>query len=192
MNDDYIPDFTVILNRLVSGSDIHDQGDALIGAVYKELQKLAAGFMKNERVDHTLQPTALVNEVYMRLARDQDMQWRDRRHFFGAAVESMRRILVDHARMVRAQKRAGDRARLNVSLSGLLHEDDPDLVLALDEALDRLAEEDARTAEGAKLRLYAGFSTEDVASAMDLTPRTVQRDWAYARARLTEFLGSSA
>lgn len=160
----------------------------LYTAVYDELRALAQRRMSDERAGHTLQATALVHEVYMRLVRDQNMEWRDRRHFYGAAVEAMRRVLVDHARRVRSEKRGGDRARLDVTLSGLPHGDDPELVLALDEAIEALAGEDARCAEVTRLRIYAGFSTDDVAHALEMTPRTVQRDWSYARARLGELL----
>lgn len=168
---------------------LHGVSDgSLFEMVYGELRSLANRRMAQERAGHTLQATALVNEVYMRLVGDNPMQWRDRRHFFGAAAEAMRRVLVDHARKVRSKKRGGDVMRLDLTLSGLAREDDPDLVLALDEALEQLAEEEERCAEVARLRIYAGFSTEDVALALELTPRTVQRDWAYARARLGEIL----
>lgn len=165
-------------------------GEELYDVVYAELRALARRRMATERAGHTLQATALVNEVYMRLAPNRDMQWRDRGHFFGAAAEAMRRVLVDHARKVRSAKRGGDHDRLDITLSGLVRDDDPELVLALDEALDAIAAEDARCAEVARLRIYAGFSAEDVAHALDLSPRTVQREWAYARARLGELLAT--
>ncbi len=179
------PDVTRLLRE-----GLHD--GSLFEAVYSELRALARGRMAQERAGHTLQAPALVNEVYLRLAREEGMEWRDRRHFYGAAVEAMRRVLVDHARKVRSKKRGGDRARLDLTLSGLAQADDPELVLALDEGLEQLAREDARCAEGARLRIYAGFSTEDVVRALELTPRTVQRDWAYARARLGEILGKTS
>lgn len=166
-----------------------DEG-ALFNLVYGELRALAQIRMSQERAGHTLQATALVNEVYLRLIRDEQMEWRDRRHFYGAAVEAMRRVLVDHARKVRSKKRGGEAVRLDLTLSGFAHAEDPDHVLALEEGLEKLAEEDPRCAEGARLRIYAGFSSEDVAHALELTPRTVQRDWAYARARLVEILGT--
>lgn len=178
------PDVTRLLR-----DGLHD--GALFEAVYTELRSLARGQMARERAGHTLQATALVNEVYMRLVRDTRMEWRDRRHFYGAAVEAMRRVLVDHARKVRSRRRGGDHVRLDVTLSGLARADDPELVLALDDGLEQLAREDARCAEGARLRIYAGFSTEDVVRALELSPRTAQRDWSYARARLGEILGSA-
>ena len=181
---DPAPDITRLLREGVREGELFE-------VVYGELRSLAQRRMAEERAGHTLQATALVNEVYMRLVRDDRMQWRDRRHFFGAAVEAMRRVLVDHARKVRSEKRGGDRARLDVTLSGLVQDDDPELVLALDDALEQLASEDERCAEVARLRIYAGFSSEDVAQALELTPRTVQRDWAYARARMGELLAST-
>ena len=165
---------------------LHD--GSLFDVVYGELRALAQRRMAEERAGHTLQATALVNEVYMRLVKDDQMEWRDRRHFFGAVSEAMRRVLVDHARKVRSKKRGGDRARLDITLTGFAKEDDPELVLALDEALEQLAADDERCAEVARLRIYAGLSTEDVARALDLTPRTIARDWSYARARMGELL----
>ena len=160
------------------------QDGSLFEAVYGELRALAQRRMGEERAGHTLQATALVNEVYMRMLKDQHLEWRDRRHFFGAVSEAMRRVLVDHARKVRSKKRGGDRARLELTLSGFAQDDDPELVLALDEALELLAKDDERAAEVARMRIFGGLSSEDVARALDLTPRTVARDWAYARASI--------
>jgi RNA polymerase sigma factor (TIGR02999 family) len=165
-----------------------DRPDEVLDLVHAELRAIAVQRMAGERAGHTLQATALVNEAWIRLARDRDMQWRDRRHFFGAAAEAMRRVLVDHARKVRSQKRGGEVARLEITLGGLAREDDPDLLLALDEALTALAAEDPRGAEVARLRLFAGLSVEDVSLALSIAPRSVARDWAFARARLTQLL----
>jgi len=167
-------------------------GDELYPLIYSELRALATARMGTERSGHTLQATALVHEAYLRLVRDRDMHWHDRRHFFGAAAEAMRRVLVDHARRVKSEKRGGARERLLISLGGLAREDDPDLVLALDEALEALAAEEPRTAEVARLRFFAGLSSEEVARTLELSPRSVARDWAYARARLAEILSADA
>ena len=164
------------------------QDGSLFEAVYSELRALAQRRMGEERAGHTLQATALVNEVYLRMVKEKHMEWRDRRHFFGAVSEAMRRVLVDHARKVRSKKRGGDRTRLELTLSGFAQDDDPELVLALDEALEKLAADDPRAAEVARLRIFAGLSSEDVSQAFELTPRTVARDWAYARARIGELL----
>jgi RNA polymerase sigma factor (TIGR02999 family) len=173
------------LTRLLQQGDLDGE---VLGLVYDELRDLARRRMAGERAQHTLQATALVHEAWVRLVRDRDMQWRDRRHFFGAAAEAMRRVLVDHARRVQSEKRGGDRARLEITLGGLAREDDPELLLALDDALTALEAEDPRSAEVARLRFFAGLSVDDVARALDVTPRTVARDWAFARARLTQLL----
>jgi len=173
------------LTRMLQQGDLDGE---VLGLVYDELRDLARRRMAGERAQHTLQATALVHEAYVRLVRDRDMQWRDRRHFFGAAAEAMRRVLVDHARRVQSEKRGGDRARLEITLGGLAREDDPELLLALDDALTALEAEDPRSAEVARLRFFAGLSVEDVSQALDVAPRTVARDWAFARARLTQLL----
>jgi len=173
------------LTRMLRSGPLSEE---VLALVYDELRALAQRRMGAERAQHTLQATALVHEAYLRLVNDRDMQWRDRRHFFGAAAEAMRRVLVDHARRVQSEKRGGDRARMTLTLSGLAREDDPELLLALDDALNALAAEDERCAEVARLRFFAGLSVEDVSLALEITPRTVARDWAFARARLTELL----
>ena len=176
---------TALLQRASDGDD--QARAALFDVLYSELRKLAEAAMRRERSDHTLQPTALVHETYVRLAGDAG-RFENRAHFFGVAASAMRRVLVDHARKVRSEKRGGDRARLEITLSGLAREDDPELLLALDEALTALEAEDARSAEVARLRFFAGLSIEDVSQALSIAPRTVARDWAFARARLTQLL----
>ena len=180
------------VTRILQGADNADALGELLPLVYDELRDLAARRMNKERGHHTLQATALVHEAWMRLAGDKDMAWQGRRHFFGAAAEAMRRVLVDHARKVKADKRGGDRARVTLSLGDLVQDDDPDRVLALDEALGALAEEDARAAEVARLRYFAGLSVQETALALDVSERTVMREWSYARARLAELLGPEA
>jgi RNA polymerase sigma factor (TIGR02999 family) len=153
--------------------------------VYGELRQMAAAGMRRERSGHTLQPTALVNEVYMRLSPASG-GFENRRHFFGAAAQAMRRILVDHARQKRAEKRGAGLERVTLAdLDVSAPEEDLD-VLAVNDALDRLAEEDARLSEIVNLRFFAGMSIEDTARAMDLSPATVKRDWVFARAWLVE------
>jgi RNA polymerase sigma factor (TIGR02999 family) len=161
----------------------------LLPLVYDELKMIAQRRMIAERGGHTLQATALVHEAYMRLVVDEDMSWSSRRHFFGAAAEAMRRVLVDHARKVKADKRGGDRARVSLSVGHLVGQDDPDRLLALDEALGTLAAEDPRAAEVARLRYFAGLTVADTALALDCSERTVMREWTFARARLSELLG---
>jgi RNA polymerase sigma factor (TIGR02999 family) len=163
--------------------------DEVLPLVYDELRALAQRRMGAERVQHTLQATALVNEAWVRLAADREMDWSSRRHFFGAAAEAMRRILVDHARKVRAEKRGGDRARVTLTVDGFEHGGDPERVLALDDALGALAREDARAAEVVRLRFFAGLEVADVARALEVSERTVMREWAFARARLSQLIG---
>jgi len=179
------------VTRILQGvSSREDAWSELLPLVYDELRQLAERRMASERVAHTLQATALVHEAYMRLVADQQMDWCGRRHFFGAAAEAMRRVLVDHARKVKANKRGGDRMRVSLSVGQLVEDDDPDKVLALDEALTQLESEDARSAEVARLRYFTGLSVAETALALDVSERTVMREWAFARARLTQLLGS--
>lgn len=159
--------------------------------VYDELRQLARARIGRERSDHTLSATALVNEAWMRLSEDRALDWPSRRHFFAAASEAMRRVLVDHARKVQAERRGGGRGRMTLTVAGLAIDDDPDRLLALDEALDRLDESDPRAAEVARLRLFAGLSPEEVAGALDLSVRTAGREWTYARTRLQELLSGT-
>jgi RNA polymerase sigma factor (TIGR02999 family) len=153
--------------------------------VYAELRSMANSGMRRERSGHTLQPTALVNEAFIRL-NPAKAAWQNRRHFFGAAAQAMRRILVDHARQKQAEKRGDGLER--VTLTDLeIGAPEPDMdVLAVNDALDRLAAEEPRLAEMVSLRFFAGMSIADTAQALDLSPATVKRDWVFARAWLVE------
>jgi RNA polymerase sigma-70 factor, ECF subfamily len=158
--------------------------ERLYESVYAELRTMAESGMRRERGAHTLQPTALVNEVYVRLAASNT--WENRRHFFGAAAQAMRRILVDHARRKYAEKRGAGLERVTLTdLDVSAPEEDLD-VLAINDALDRLAGEDPRLAEVVNLRFFVGMSIEETAQAMETSPATVKRDWAFARAWLIE------
>lgn len=176
---------TQILQRV---GENEEAWESLLPLVYEELRALARSRMARERAQHTLEATALVHEAYLRLIGDRDMKWRDRRHFFGAAAESMRRILVDHARRVRSQKRGGDRQQVTMTLGGVEDRHDPEQFLALDEALQKLEGEDSRAAEVARLRFFAGLGVEETAAVLDVSARTVMREWTYARTRLAEIL----
>lgn len=159
--------------------------EQLYECVYGELREMAAAGMRRERGNHTLQPTALVNEVCLRLLPSGG-QWQNRRHFFGAAAQAMRRILVDHARTKAAEKRGAGLERVTLAdLDISAPEADLDL-LAVNDALDRLAEQDARLAEVVNLRYFVGMSIEDTARALESSPATVKRDWQFARAWLIE------
>ena len=174
------------LSRLLTawGRGDLEARDALLPIVYAELRRRAAGYLRRERRDHTLQPTALVNEAYLRLAGPARVSWKNRAHFFCVASQMMRRILVDHARARRAQKRP--RQQLKVSLEELLVAAAPPPVdlLALDEALSELTTVDARLAQVTELRYFGGLSEQEVARVLSLSRATVTRDWQTARAWL--------
>jgi RNA polymerase sigma-70 factor, ECF subfamily len=158
--------------------------DRLLPVVYGELRRLAAGCLRRERTGHTLQPTALVNEAWMKLA-GQDAPWQNRAHFLGVAAGAMRRILVDHARRRHAQKRGGGDLRVTLTdgVAASASGGDVDLVL-LDGALERLAALDARQARMVTMRFFAGLTVEETAEALGVSEKTVKRDWAAAKAWL--------
>ncbi len=153
----------------------------LLTLVYDELHDLASRHMRGERPNHTLQPTILVHEAYLRLTGEPEVTWNGRAHFFGAAAEVMRRILVDHARARVAAKRGGNLRRLPLDDANELSADQPEEVIAIDEALEALAAIDAQRAEIVKLRFFGGLSVEQVAEALDVSTRTVVRQWQFAR-----------
>jgi len=158
--------------------------DELFPIVYTEVRKLARSYLRRERPDHTLQPTALVNEAYMRLVDQRHVDWQNRAHFFGIAAQVMRRVLVDHARMRQADKRgSGDRPVVLDEALALVAERTPDVV-ALDDALRALAELDPRQAQIVELRFFGGLSIEEAAEVIGLSPATVKREWSAARAWL--------
>ncbi len=163
--------------------------DQLLPLVYDELRQLAAQKMAREDPGHTLAPTALVHEAYLRLIDvDEAQQWDNRRHFFAAAAEAMRRILVENARRKRRLKHGGDRQRIALDLDKSVVEAPDDDVLAVDEALQGLEKVDPQNAALVKLHFFAGLSLQETAQALGIAERTAYRDWAYARAWLARFL----
>lgn len=176
---------TLLLQRVNQGEQ--RAYNELINLVYEELRRMAAGRMRLEAGGHTLQPTALVNEACLRLM-DGGTEWQNRRHFFGAAAEAMRRVLVDHARRRDAAKRGGGLHRVtltNLDLEGPGADVD---LLALEEALGVLEQESPRLAKLVELRFFVGLSIEEAAAALDISPATAKRDWSFARAWLLERL----
>jgi RNA polymerase sigma factor (TIGR02999 family) len=158
--------------------------DTLLPVVYQELRRLAQHYLKQERSDHTLQATALVHEAYLKLIDTNDVQWQNRAHFFGVAAQVMRHILVDMARQRRAHKRGGGhKLPLDEALSVPGEPEDLNL-LALDEALDKLAESDPQQSKIIELRYFGGLSVEETAEALGISPTTVKREWRVARAWL--------
>ena len=150
--------------------------------LYDELRRLAGGYLRRERPDHTLQPTALVHEAYLKLAAQDRVRWRNRAHFIGVAAQVMRRILVDHARASHAAKRGGEATR--VPLDDVdPGRDGPSIdVFALDQAMTRLAAFDPRQARIVELRYFGGLTVEEVGELLDLSPATIKREWHLARA----------
>lgn len=177
-------DVTQLLGRIDAG-DGEARGD-LLELVYKELRQVAGGFMRRERPEHTLQPTALVNEAALRILGSEALgQLHSRAHFFGAMAQAMRRVLVDHARAKNAQRRGGEHHRVGLELAVDLADvgDQIDL-LALDEALQKLESLNARQAKVIELCFFGGLSVPDIAQHLDVSVSTVENDWRLARAWL--------
>ncbi len=172
-------DVTRILDAIEKGDS--QAADQLLPLVYDELRRIAAYKMAQEAPGHTLQPTALVHEAWLRLVGDGNPKFQGRAHFFGAAAESMRRILVDLARRKRSLKRGGGAERQELHESILVLSAPPDELLAIDEALGKLETEDPPAAELVKLRYFVGMTMEEAASALGLAPRTAERLWTYAK-----------
>src|SRR5437867_3126253 len=170
---------TRILNAIQDGDA--KATSELLPLVYQELRKLAAHKMASEAPGHTLQATALVHEAWLRLVSSNQQSWQNRAHFFGAAAEAMRRILVEHARRKQSLKRGGGTEPEQLDESALVLTAPADELLAVHEALDTLGREDPAAAELVKLRYFVGMTMEEAAAAMGLAPRTAERLWTYAR-----------
>lgn len=179
---------TLLLQQADSSRPISDE---LLPLVYEELRKLATAQMAQERPGQTLQPTALVHEAYMRLVGATDLQWDSRAHFFGAAARSMRQILINRANSKKAEKHGGKVARQEFNEGFLAAEPEPERMLALDVALEKLEKIDPRKSEIVMLRYFAGLSIEDTAKALDISPATVKREWQFARTWLHREMSDS-
>ncbi len=166
--------------------------EELLPLVYEELRRLAEQRLSHERPGQTLQPTALVHEAYLRLVNaEKAPQWENRGHFFAAAAEAMRRILINRARDKKRLKRGGDRVRVDLEQIEAAFDANDEQLVELDEALEKLAAEDAQCAELVKLRFFAGLTLGEAAEIVGLSLRTAEREWAYARAWLFDELGGS-
>jgi RNA polymerase sigma factor (TIGR02999 family) len=161
-----------------------DALDQLVPLVYDDLRRLAAGYMGRETPGHSLQPTALVHEAYVRLIDQRRVQWRNRAHFFGVAANMMRRILVDHARKVRANKRGGAAERVTLTADDVAAPEQSFDVLALHESLERLAAFDPQQERIVELRYFGGLTIEETAEVVGVSPATVVREWTIAKAWL--------
>jgi len=180
-------DVTLLLERVAEGD--RAGADRLLAAVYDQLRRIAQRRMMDERPGHTLQATALVHEAYVRLVRSPGVGWTSRAQFYAAAAHAMQRILVEHARAKHRLKRGGDRRPVPASVVDLASDADLEQVVALQDAVDRLGAEDPRAAQVTRLRFYAGLTVEETAKAMQLSERTVMREWSFARAWLRDALG---
>ena len=179
-------DLTQILERVEQGDQ--RAAEELLPLVYDELRRLAAHRMANEVQGHTLQPTALVHEAWLRLARENHNKFENRSHFFAAAAEAMRRILIEHARRKSAQRRGGGLERVELDQIDIPGNATDATLVRVNEAVAALEREDARAAELVKLRFFAGLSVEQAALALGVTDRTARRDWRFARAWLANAL----
>lgn len=158
--------------------------DQLMPVVYDELRRQAARYLRREQAGHTLQTTALIHEAYVRLVDQRNMQWQNRAHFFGIAAQMMRRILVDHARSKKRVKRGGSEIRVSLDDVNVAAKGQDLDVVALDEALDRLAQIDEQQSRVVELRFFSGLSVEETAEVMGISKSTVKRDWSMAKAWL--------
>jgi RNA polymerase sigma-70 factor (ECF subfamily) len=173
---------TELLSRFRAGD--REAQSRLLPLVYSELRRLAFACLNRERRDHTLEPTALVHEVFLRLTRGGQPAWQDRAHFLGVASRLMRQILVDYARRHRARKRGGSRERVSLLDSVVVSREKSDELLLLDQALGRLAEQDERQSRIVEMKFFGGLGVEEIAEVLQLSPRTVKREWMMARAWL--------
>jgi RNA polymerase sigma factor (TIGR02999 family) len=183
---DMIPDKAPaqVTDLLVAWSEVDKQAyDRLVPLVYDELHRLAHRYMSGERAGHTLQTTALVDEAYLRLV-NQKVRWQNRSHFFGIAAEVMRRILVDYARQGRYAKRGGGAQKVELDEAMLMARERSSELIALDDALKRLAEFDERKSRVVELRFFGGLTVDETAKVLGVSPNTVDRDWSTARAWL--------
>lgn len=160
----------------------------LLPLVYRSLRDLAERQFASERREHTLQATALVHEAYLRLVGNSDVGWDSRAHFFAAAAEAMRRILIEHARRIGAKKRGGERKRQIANVADLAHEDSIGDAIEIDAGIEALRRDDPRAASVIHLRFYTGLSIDETAAVLDVAPSTVDREWRYARAWLLRYM----
>lgn len=184
------PNISQLLHELSQGSS--DALDRLLPIVYDQLRGIAHGQLRGERPGHTLNTTGLVHETYLRLVNIDQVQWRDRSHFFAVAARVMRRILIDAARARKRDKRGGDLIRVPLDEALDLPVEHADDLLALEEALARLEALNERQSRVVECRCFAGMSVEETAAALDSSPATVKRDWALARAWLNRELAGRA
>jgi RNA polymerase sigma factor (TIGR02999 family) len=180
-----VPDAENITDLLVSyGRGDKESLDKLMPVVYDELRRQAARYLRREQAGHTLQTTALIHEAYVRLVDQRNVQWQNRAHFFGIAAQMMRRILVDHARTKKRAKRGGSDIKVSLDDAAIAVKGQDLDVVAVDEALSRLAKIDEQQSRVVELRFFSGLTVEETAEVMGISPATVKRDWSMAKAWL--------
>lgn len=182
-------DVTTLLGELRRGDE--KARDGLVTLVYPELKRIAAHYLRQERPDHTLRPTALVHEVYIRLIGSEHANWQNRAHFFAAVAREMRHLLVDYARARNAKKRADGNVRISLHDVHVTAEARDEDLVALDEALSRLEQIDARVSRVVELRFFTGLSERETAEALKISLSTLKRDWSFAKAWLFDQLSST-
>ena len=178
---------TLLLKRYSNGDQ--EALAELIPQIYDELRRLASSYLRSERVDHTLQTTALVHEAYLRLVDQRQVEWNNRNHFFGVAAQMMRRILVDHARKHSSLKRGGSFSRISLEEAAVFSRERPRELIAVDELLTRLASLDPQGSRIVELRFFAGLSLEETAEVTGLSTAKVRREWSAVKAWLTREIG---
>ena len=180
------PNITTLLEKAAAGDE--DAANQLMPLVYQQLRAIAQLRMASENPGHTLQATALVHEVFLKLVGDRKIPWQNQGHFYAAAAQSMRRVLLDHAKAKGRKKRGGKHKKMPLNVADLAVDENPEQILALDAALCRLEEQNPEAASVVRLRFYAGLSVDQTAEALDMAPRTVDRRWKFARAWLYKAL----
>ena len=170
----------------------HHSPEELFAQVYHELRQVARAYMRRERADHTLQATALVNEAYLKLFEGQPMRWENRKHLFCTVARSMRRVLVDHSRRHRAERHGGLHRKVSLDDHAPAFVKDVPQLLALDEALERLAQLNPRQAQVVELHFFGGLTEEETAEIIDVSLKTVKNDWRFAKAWLKAEMGGEA
>src|SRR5271155_3266140 len=180
---------TMLLSALTNGED--GAASKLIPVVYDELRRLAGSYMRRERVDHTLQPTALVHEAYLKLVEQRSVDWQSRAHFFGIAAQVMRRILIDHARGYLRDKRGGGQKPVPIDEALVFAPEQSMELVKIDQALEQLTKLDPRQAKIVELRFFGGLTVEQTADLLGISEKTVKRDWSMAKAWLRGELKAS-
>ena len=187
MNEESPKEITQLLHDWGNGDEV--ALDQLMPLVYDQLHQMASHYMSSQRVGHTLQPTALIHEAYVKLA-GQDQDWKNRAHFFGVAAQAMRHILVDHVRKRGFQKRGSDPQRVEIEDSILVSAERAEGLVELDEALNRLSEMDHRKGRVVELRYFGGLNNDEISEVLKVSKKTVIRDWQFARTWLLRELST--